>query len=145
MSKADFEAYVQGMPECERKVPIVCSDGKYYTPQEILDGWEEKDMKHAVSRAIGLILALRILREEKNIKNIYSGTSLDDEFIQRRIQVKYGLGMIAPFHILPGQRVEPKDLIEHVARKDRIGMLRIKAERELLKELSKPLSKGGCC
>ena len=123
ITKERFEQYVRDMPTAERKIPVVSLKGKFYTPEQILEGWDREDMVEVRDKASTMLLKLNMA---------------SDDLIEQRIKIKHELGMLAPIFIAPNIHVSADKLLDHVIARDRIGIMRIQAERLLLRELCLP-------
>jgi len=123
MDLATFRKLFDLMPVMERRVPLVKVGWRHLSAGEVLDNWGERGVREAVASLVDSALQDASL------------LSLGDDFIASRIQTKFRLGMIAPFYTISGNKVEPEELMEHLSRRDDIGMMRIRAERKFLSEL----------
>lgn len=118
------------MPVMERKIPLVKVGWRHLSAEEALALWEKKGVSEAVASLFDSAL------QEVSL------LSLGDDFIASRIQTKFRLGMVAPFYTISGNRVSPEELMEHLSKRDEVGMMRIRAERKFLAELIKRSARG---
>lgn len=134
VSLETMKSFLAKMPELERKVPLVKVEDRYFSAEEVVAGWADVKVREAAVRLLGTLTL-----PSANLAEI---SAREEEFIIHRIQVKLGLGMVAPFMIITercplGRRVEPKQLMRELSRRTRIGRMRIQAERKLLVEIAR--------
>lgn len=128
VEKADFQKFVSELPKGEEKVPLLVVGNLYYTPEQILTNWDNPQF--------GVVKE----RVEVLLKSLRSPTlNLSEDLLKLRILTKYNLGMLKTFIMIPDRKVTPEELLEHLAKKDEIGIMRLRAERKVLAELSRPI------
>ena len=136
IEKGEFERFVSEMPAPERAVPFFQTpDGKAFTPQEVLDHWDDPAWADVKAAASSKILGLRL--EDSGGPRL----ALSVDFLAGRLLKKHEMGQLAGFFIAPAQRVEAEELVDHVKARDKIGMMRIQAEGMLIRQLARPLKR----